>query len=98
MEPSAILISTFEIYVRWPWEIRFVTQNRRVTRSRLEPNVENVGFLVKLGPGTMRTLRSLLHEGIRLRRVPGIRAASSKKLNNAVIDLLLVEWTPARIT
>ncbi len=74
MEPSAVLVAAFEIQIGGPGQVRLVTKDSGVARSRLEPHVENVGFLFKLRAAAVRTFVPVRKNRIRLRRVPRIGA------------------------
>src|SRR5947209_3830655 len=90
MEPSPILVPTFEIKIRRPRIIRFVRRLDQITASRLEPYIENVMLSNKASPATSRALYSL-SEGVGFRCVPGIRARLPKQFNNSAVDRRIIQ-------
>src|SRR3974390_2280931 len=47
LEPSAVLIATPDVHVRWPRQSEALVEHGEVARSGIEPNVENVVFLAE---------------------------------------------------
>src|SRR5207302_2575273 len=82
MEPSAVLVASFEIKIGGPGQVRFVPEDSGMARSRLEPDVENVSLFFELCAAAMGTLVAGPKNRIGLRRIPRIGAVLRNELHH----------------
>ncbi len=82
LEPTAVLVSAFQIQIRRPFEIRTGFQHRRVGRAGIKPNVHNVFFFSKMTSAAVGAFRALGQNLIRTVGIPCIRTLFAEQLRN----------------
>src|SRR5260370_4311763 len=81
VEPSAMLVSTFQIEIGGGRVFRLAVFQGQVAGSRLEPHVENVHFFLEGDSAAMLAFRSC-SEGVSFGRIPGIAPGTRKQIDN----------------
>src|SRR5207253_1685625 len=74
LEPAAVLVTPLEIHVRRPAELRVPRQHRFVTRTRVEPDVQDVAFAFEAASATGGAGQARRNELSGGPFVPGVRA------------------------
>ena len=74
VEPATILVTAFEVHVVGPLQFRVVAQHRFVTRARVEPDVQDVAFALKIGAVALCAPQASGQKFGQVALVPGVRA------------------------
>ena len=81
LEPASVLVSAFKIEVRGPGKVRPAPQHRQVTRSGIEPHVEDVLLLSQPRFAAGGTLRARARQVLDRVCVPGVCAFPAEQLD-----------------
>src|SRR5579883_1666338 len=95
MEPAAVLISAFQIHIRRPGQLVLRIENRQMARARIEPDVQDVGFLAETSCAAFCALMAGTDQlGCRF-CVPDIGRGKTKLADDALEHTLFREWLSA---
>src|SRR5207247_1640110 len=75
LEPAAMLVGALEIQIGRPGELRAHRQHSLVARSRIEPDIQNVHFLLEATTAAAGTRQTRRDEFFGRPLVPRVRAA-----------------------
>ena len=96
VEPPSVLIMAFDVDIRGPGKVGSLAEHG-MTRSRLEPDIEDVVFFRKL-PGTALGAASLRGQKLRgAPLIPGVGAFTREDIGDAQSDFFRGQNLAARI-
>jgi hypothetical protein len=86
VEPAAVLIASLEVELRRRPQLRPSFEHGRVAHTGIEPYVEDVLFLAKLGRAAFRAAQSVRHQLAGRPIEPGVRAFALEDRGDVVRD------------
>ena len=98
LEPAPVLVAALEIEVRGPGKVRPAPEHRQVTRSRIEPHVEDVLLLSQPRFAALGTLRARARQVLDRVRVPGVGAFPAEQLDGGPRHLRVEQRRGAGLT
>ena len=92
VEPATVLVRTFQIHVAWVGQVVTLCQYALVTGARVEPNVHDVGFFLKLTMWRMFTGKSFWQQVLGIAFKPNVGAILTEQVGNMVDRFLSHDW------
>ena len=89
MEPPAVLVASLQIDREGPLQLRVLAEDRFVTRTRVEPDVEDVALTLELGAVALRAPKVVWEKLGEVTFVPGVGAVGAA---NSVVGMRLANY------